>query len=183
MIFYTFINLDASASEQHAAAHRLLDFVLRRKYGIEKYTLGYAERGKPFVENYPDIFFNLSHCTGLAVCAVSEAEIGVDAELIRLYNGNASKRIFTKNEMLAVSESDDPNEAFFRFWTLKEALGKAFGTGIFSNLKEYEFSLKNGLPFCGSAPKKIFTQKKLCVKWILSVCSEVPESIFEEISF
>lgn len=185
MIFYTFLDEENCASKQayhHKAAHRLLDISLKKMFGIEEYSLETGSRGKPYLADRPDIAFNLSHCTGLAVCGVSEAEIGVDCELIRAYSGNAAKKIFSDAEIRFVSEGSDHDETFFRIWTLKEALGKAMGTGIFSDLKRYEFVFENGKPVCKELPEKFFIQKIICGKWVVSVCSDVPENDFEEVS-
>lgn len=181
IVYYNFIDMKASSDEQHQAAHRLLDEAVKRLYGIEKYSLVRGERGKPFFREYPDIFFNLSHCRGLVVCAVSDCENGADAELVRPCSKNAAKRIFTGNEMRFVSDSADPDESFFRIWTLKEAVGKALGTGIFSNLKNYEFRFENGIPVCEALPGKIFTQKILSEKWVVSVCGDSTENVFERL--
>ena len=185
MIFYTFLDEKNCASKQvyhHEAAHRLLDISLKKMFGIEKYSLETGGHGKPYLADHTGVSFNLSHCTGLAVCGVSESEIGVDCELIRAYSGSAAKKIFSDDEIKIVSDSSDPDETFFRIWTLKVALGKAMGTGILSGLKKYEFDFENGKPVCKALPKKIFTQKIICGKWVVSVCSDVPENDFEEVS-
>lgn len=185
MIFYMIINEKKYASKplyQHEAAHMLLDISLKKAAGIENYSLRRGSHGKPYLENYPEVFFNLSHCDGLAVCGVSDREIGVDCELIRHYRGNAARKIFSDREIDLVFNSDDPDEKFFRIWTLKEALGKAFGTGILSGLKKYEFSFENGAPVCKILPDKFFTQKIIYGQWIVSSCSDRPETEFEEIS-
>ncbi len=183
MVYYTLIDIDSSAKEQHSAAHKLLDEALMRTCGIKDYSIVCGEHGKPFLEKHSDIFFNLSHCKGFAACVVSDAENGIDAELIRPYSGNAAKRVFTENEMRFVSESDNPNENFFRLWTLKEAVGKSMGTGIFSNLKDYEFIFRGEEPFCKAMSQKVFTQKIIHGKWVMSVCSASPENDFTEIFF
>ncbi|MDE7278594.1 MAG: 4'-phosphopantetheinyl transferase superfamily protein, partial [Oscillospiraceae bacterium] len=155
---------------------------LKKMFGIEEYSLRTGGCGKPYLVECTDVLFNLSHCTGLAVCGISESEIGVDCELIRAYSGNAAKRIFSDTEIGLVFESPDPDETFFRIWTLKEALGKAMGTGILSDLKRYEFVFENGRPVCKALPEKFFSQKIICGKWVVSVCSDVPENDFEEVS-
>lgn len=179
MVFYSLFCEKASAKMQHEATHRLLGKALLRVYGIEEYSLAYGKHGKPFIEKHPEVFFNLSHCRGMAVCAVSDREIGVDAELIRPYSGKAARRVFSENEIKYVSENPNGSEAFFRLWTLKEALGKAMGTGIFSGLTAHEFIFENGKPICRTLPDKLFTQKILFGKWIISACSETPEKNFE----
>jgi len=181
MIFYTLFDETASAAVQHEIAHRLLAKVLFDIYGIAEYSFVYGKHGKPYIKNRPKIFFNLSHCRGMAVCAIADREIGVDAELIRPYNGKAARRVFSENEIKYVSESPDSAEAFFRLWTLKEALGKAVGTGIFRGLKEYEFTYENGVPICRALPGKIFTQKIFYGKWAVSVCADTAEDAFVQV--
>lgn len=38
------------------------------------------ERGKPFLRDRQDLFFNISHSGEYAVCAVSEHPVGIDIE-------------------------------------------------------------------------------------------------------
>lgn len=182
MIFYTFLNENSDHNEEHNAAHMLLEYGLKKLYGISGSGLEKGEHGKPYLPGLPGIHFSLSHCRGLAVCGISECEIGVDAELIRNYSPKAMKRIFSPEEHEMVLSSEDPNEKFFRIWTLKEALGKYFGTGLFSNLSSYSFSLDDEQPSCENAGEKIFTQKILQKKWIVSICAHDPENDFVFIS-
>lgn len=182
MIFYTIINASAQRSEQHNAAYRLLEKSLKTIYGISDPVIEKNENGKPFITNYPDIYFNLSHCTGLVVCGISDGEIGVDAELIRSYNGKAAKRIFSESERNFVLHGLDKDKNFFSIWTLKEALGKALGTGISSGLSQYEFTFHNGIPVCSSFPEKKFTQKILMNTWLVSVCADDYENNFQRIN-
>lgn len=184
MIFYTLLNEENAAPRyayQHEAAYKLLSTVLKKTCEIENYLIERRSHGKPYLADRPDVFFNLSHCCGLAVCGLSDKEIGVDCELIRPYSGKAARKIFSAREIDLVLQSEAPDEIFFRIWTLKEALGKAFGTGLFSDLKKYEFDFENGVPFCRALPEKSFTQKVISNKWIVSVCSDEREKYFEEI--
>ncbi len=171
MVFYTFIDESVSAKEQHEAAHGLLKTVLKKYYEIENYTVEYGAHGKPYLAEYTDLHFNLSHCRGLVLCGVSKSGIGVDAELIRPYSGNAAKRIFSGAEVELVRKSEDPDEMFFRLWTLKEALGKNIGTGI-SGMKDFEFSFTDGKPVCRNFPEKFFVHTVLNKKWAVSVCAD-----------
>lgn len=178
MIFYTFIDENSGRKEEHSAAHKLLEYGLKKIYGISDIELGYEEHGKPFLINYPEIHFSISHCKGLAVCGSSGENIGVDAEFIREFRPNVMKKIFSPDEQEIVLSSQNQNEDFFRIWTLKEALGKYFGTGIFSDLSSYTFLLKNEYPVCEKINDKIFTQKILQNKWVISVCAHDPENEF-----
>lgn len=176
MIYYRVVDETLPAKELHNLAHIMLAEMLKKNYGIENYRVEKNEHGKPFLPDYPHIHFNLSHCKGLIVCGFSEAEIGVDAELIRPYNGKAAKRIFSSEEMEQVSRSKCPDEMFFRFWTLKEALGKNLGTGLFSSLSEAVFQIDGENPECNRYPDKCFVQKIIQEKWVVSICADNPFS-------
>ena len=71
--------------EQHAAAHELLEESLRaychaHKRPVPALDFAYGEAGKPSLPSQPGLFFNLTHCEGLAACLVSDCECGVDAD-------------------------------------------------------------------------------------------------------
>lgn len=177
MIYYRLIDETASAKEMHKAVHAFLAELLKKNYGIENYRLGKTEHGKPYLPDYPNIHFNLSHCRGLLVCAFSSGEIGVDSEIIRHYNGRAAKRIFSPQEIETTEKSIAPDETFFRFWTLKEALGKNLGTGLFSSLSKVTFLLDRESPRCEEYSEKVFVQKIIQKKWVVSVCADNPNFI------
>ena len=179
MIFYTLLDENSNRHTEHDAAYKLLSYVLEKYYGITSFQTKKNEHGKPYLKNNTGIFFNISHCKGLAVCGISEKEIGVDAEYFRSYNEKVMKRIFSDSEQDHVLSSDDPKEYFFRIWTLKEALGKYMGTGLFSGLKEFSFSFTDaGDPVCEKTEGTFFSQKILHEKWVISVCAHDPENEF-----
>lgn len=182
MIFYTIFEENLKQSEQHKIACALLAEALEKRFGIKNFTIKKAEKGKPFLAEYPEVHFNISHCPGLAVCGISCGEIGVDAELIRPHRKNAMKRIFSPEERELVAASENPDEDFFRIWTLKESLCKFTGEGIFSGLSGYSFDLAGEepvCPVCKTCADKIFTQKIIEKKWVVSVCAHDRESDFE----
>jgi 4'-phosphopantetheinyl transferase len=74
--------------------------------------------------------FNVSHCEGLALCAIARREVGVDLELVerprRPRWPEIAARFFHPDEQRVVSGWVD----FLRIWTLKEACLKALGSGL-----------------------------------------------------
>ncbi len=84
--------------------------------------------GKPYLKDWPRIQFNLSHSGAYGVCAVSDAPVGVDVEMIRPLRQDVAKRFFTKVEQGYLSAQ--PPEEFFRLWTRKESFTKAVGKGL-----------------------------------------------------
>ncbi len=110
--------------------------------GIEEEKIEFArtENGKPYALN-ADIYFNISHSKDIVICAVSDSEIGVDAELIRDIDLRIAKFACTDEDFKYLNETEDSSERklrFFRIWTAKEAYVKYCGTGI-SYLKDINF--------------------------------------------
>ena len=178
MIFYSFLDDDSNRKAEHEAAYKLLSYVLEKYYSINSFRIEKGEHGKPYLKDTNGIHFNISHCKGLVVCGVSENEIGVDAEHFRNYRENVMERLFSPSEQKYVFSSDSPEVDFFRIWTLKEALGKYIGRGIFSDLKKYSFYFDGETPVCENSQGTVFTQKILHEKWVVSVCAHDPENEF-----
>lgn len=86
--------------------------------------------GKPFLTDYPKIYFNLSHSDQMAACAISDRPIGIDIEHIGTPNFKIAKRFFTENEQNFIDSSSDKTKAFYDIWTRKEALLKCTGRGL-----------------------------------------------------
>lgn len=101
-----------------------------------------TKSGKPYIKNNP-VYFSISHCDGLAVCVLSEDEIGVDCESIRRASNAVMKRCYGDSEKQNVINSPDSDTTFSRLWTLKESYVKMTGDGIASDLKTKCFDIKN----------------------------------------
>jgi phosphopantetheinyl transferase len=76
--------------------------------------------------------FNLSHSGDAIALAVSDADIGVDIEGLRpLRNADGlARHVLHPRELAWLDAQPARLPAFFRLWTLKEALLKAAGTGF-----------------------------------------------------
>ena len=108
----------------------LFDFVEMSRYRDLEWK--YNEHGKPYLANGP--YFSISHCKeGIAV-AIDDAPIGVDIEAIRHANEDLIERTMNEEEKRLIANSQQPiaDREFTRFWTQKEAIVKAEGTGIYS---------------------------------------------------
>ena len=118
-------------------AYQLLKQALREEYGITDNPLfEYNESGKPSLGGYPEIFFNLSHCKEAAACVVSDHPVGIDVESLRQYKDSLAEYCMNDDELLQIKSSDNPDEAFIRLWTMKEATIKLLGTTISNGMKE-----------------------------------------------
>lgn len=131
----------------HDTVYELLFNSLRAEYDVSLSfnDIGRGEYGKPYLINYPNIHFSLSHCKGLCVCLLSDGICGVDAENIRPVREKTAQRICSPNEyeLLSAKSGMDKDLFFTSLWTLKESYAKADGRGI-SVIKNAVFEGKNG---------------------------------------
>ncbi len=150
MLYYTLIdeNVYSERNKIHAAEHsaaiRLLEYAVKKEYGLYSLPeISVGEKGKPYFKE-TGICFNLSHARGIAVCGISDKNIGVDCEADGRCSMSAAKKIFSAEENAALSklpENEKPR-LFTEIWTAKEAYGKAVGKGLSSAL--------NGICFIGA---------------------------------
>ena len=101
--------------------------------------------GKPYLADYPDVFFNLSHCQNNWVLVITTTgRIGVDIELIRPRNGMQAlvKRCFSAAEQQSwnAMPEDEKQRRFYQYWTAKEAFVKAVGQGIALGLDKVQIA-------------------------------------------
>jgi 4'-phosphopantetheinyl transferase len=131
------------------AARGLLRQILAAYLGAppEALRFCYSARGKPFLEQAEaGLEFNLAHSGGLALYAVAgNRPVGVDLERIRAeidVEGIAA-RFFSPKEAAALRAMPQAERlpAFFRCWTRKEALLKAWGEGLPFGLDRFSVSL------------------------------------------
>ena len=121
------------------------------------------------------IHFNLSHSEGVGVMAIGiEDELGIDVERVRpMPDASAiAEQVFAVGEILALRGVADgaQAEAFFRYWTRKEAVVKSFGRGLAYPLDEFELSPDGLAPerlvFPGEGPS--------AARWVLPVAPPYP---------
>lgn len=110
----------------------------------------YSARGKPALEaGEAGLEFNLAHSCGLALYAVAwNRPVGVDLERIRaeIDIEAIAARFFSSLECEALRRlpAGERAGAFFRCWTRKEALLKAWGEGLPFGLDRFSVSLAPG---------------------------------------
>lgn len=114
-----------------AAAELALNKAVRKWFPDSHIPVNYAytKTGKPYLTEL-DAYISLSHSGELAVCAISENEIGVDIQNIDQMDIKIAKRFFSNEENDYIYNSVDSNKAFFEIWVKKEARVKLTGEGI-----------------------------------------------------
>jgi 4'-phosphopantetheinyl transferase len=132
--------------QSYALAHALLASVLRAN-GISTPCFLRGPFGKPKLKpqaGTPPLRFNLTHTDGLAACAIARGyDVGVDAETVDrpIDHLAIANDCFAPSEQAALGAATDRAETFFAFWTLKESLSKAIGSGLSLPLQEFAFTL------------------------------------------
>lgn len=162
---------------EHEQGLLLLRRALREQYGIDggdgrKPDLIEGAHGKPYLREYPQIQFNISHCMGLAVLAVGDCSVGIDVEYVRPYRELLLKRVLSAAELRQMEAAGEAGreELFFRFWTLKESYVKAVGCGITVPLQDISFQIgDDGGITCEKTGWK-FRQWILAGGYVLSAC-------------
>ena len=113
--------------------------------------------GKPYLNNYSDFYFNISHSKDLFAIALSDNPIGVDIEKKCKPNSSKNlhlielicKRFFSKAEQAYIFESSiNPLNKFYEIWTKKEAYTKFKDQSLinsFNNFCVLENELKQTL--------------------------------------
>lgn len=132
-----------SGKLEELAAGLLLRYALRDAAGIDLLNAEMTKNphGKPELKMVQDsyskpepaggqIHFNLSHSDGYIAAAVADCPVGIDVETNVDRDGKIAKRFFSEEEQQAIRDAEDPQLAFRRIWTRKEAYVKCTGTGI-----------------------------------------------------
>lgn len=101
-----------------------------REAGVRDLAMDFLAFGKPVLANCPGIHFNLSHSGTLAVCAVSDRPVGVDAEEMQKADMRVADLCFQPAEKEWILASADPDRSFTRLWVRKESFLKLLGTGF-----------------------------------------------------
>lgn len=131
----------------HAFLRRVLACYVKVKPADIKFENG--PRGKPRVCGLPGlrpVEFSLSHSRGVVLVGVTIGlAIGVDVELMRSLDecDALARRFFAPGEYRELCSLPEPARlnAFWRYWTRKEAVIKALGTGMSTPLDSFEVTL------------------------------------------
>ena len=136
----------------------LLSYALKQPYLPD---FSYYENGKPYFGEFPDVYFNLSHCKTGVVCGVSHKPIGVDIQDVRPFSLSAAKRVCNESELeflMSIENENDKEYEFTKLWTKKESIVKQSGIGISQNMK-------NAIPDC-----KLSLKTYCYDKFVISAC-------------
>ena len=110
-------------------------------------TITQGADGKPALPAFPDgPQFNLSHCGGLALVAVSpRVPVGVDIEEIKPLQEDLDTLFLTAREQTELRglTGESRLHRFYRLWTCKEAVVKARATGLSTDPANFRVAFSN----------------------------------------
>ena len=96
----------------------------------------FGQYGKPFLRDYPEIFFSLSHCSKAVACVIGDKLVGVDIETIKPIDNSIINYTCNEEEKKEIMCSVCPEIEFTKIWTKKESYLKMIGSGINGDIKE-----------------------------------------------
>ena len=117
-------------------ARNLLSRMLVDIWGMapEKVTIRSERSGRPYVEpvsSQPPPFISISHSRGWIACAATEiGPLGIDIERQRPGRDHAGIAAMAFGPREVARTSNSGIGAFYRIWTLREAISKARGQGL-----------------------------------------------------
>lgn len=124
---------DETAKKESLYANAALKHIIEKEYGISinEITVVKNEKGKPYIKDHSEIYFNISHTDKLIAIALSSTEVGVDVEGVGCPNIKIAKRFFTAEECDYIySDNANSSKRFAEIWTKKEAYVKCSGIGL-----------------------------------------------------
>lgn len=165
----------------------LIRSLICQKYKInnEEIKFIYNEYGKPFVQNFSDFHFNISHSGEWVVCATANSNVGIDIERVADIEAlKLANEFFSEEEFYDLSNMnfDEQINYFFDLWTLKESYIKTIGKGLYIPLNSFSVKKESRtLISYKNIPKNFyFRQYNVEPNYKISACAtreEFPQDI------
>lgn len=129
---------------QLAIAGKLLLLNLLKEFNssLPLSDLQYNTYHRPYFNTGFD--FNIAHSGYIVICCGTDAgQIGIDIEQIKEIDLDDYLNYFTKNEWNIIDTYQNRFDGFYNFWTRKEAVLKAIGSGFHTPLSSVDVSDKS----------------------------------------
>ena len=137
-IMLTYTVLDGRSG--HDAGRELLAKLYLDATGEDLPPIAVSDRGQPYFPDSP-WHFSITHPKRHAFCALAKCPIGIDAEEQgRKVSMKLAAKVLSDTEKLRFDQCSDKNDAFLRFWVLKEASVKLTGEGLNGYPNHTDFS-------------------------------------------
>lgn len=130
----------SKAQNTRESSEKFARFLLGKHLGTDgdKLKISRNQYGKPYLVEYSNIHFNISHTKGAIACAVSDCPVGVDIERIRKIDSRVVRYFFSQQEKdYVLADTENTDFRFTEVWTKKEAYLKFLGTGILLPVEKF----------------------------------------------
>ncbi|MGG0120496.1 4'-phosphopantetheinyl transferase family protein [Bacillus paranthracis] len=145
--------------------------------------------GKPYLKDYPNFNFNISHSGDYVLCAVDNKPIGIDVEEVKdIEYEDIAKSFFTEKEFDYIFNKDLNFQLnkFYELWTLKESYIKCCGQGLLMPLNSFTIEVDQCENIRVSSNneyrKHIFKRFDIGLGYKIAVCSlnkDIPNNIIK----
>ncbi len=146
----------------------IVKIVAKKTLKTKEILLECENSGKPYLKNFPNFHFNISHSGNAVVVAFCETPVGIDIEKITELKPKVAERYFTAEENQYIKNSPSPDLAFCEIWTSKEAYFKRSGKGIGTDFSKTSI-------LTDDIKKHIHTFKHN--NFLISVCCDNPQNL------
>jgi len=124
----------------------LIRTVIAEKLGIKNKNIIFNKNqyGKPYLKDYENFNFNISHSGDFVVCAIDDKPIGIDIEQVKhMEYEDIAKIFFLASEFEYIAKADlcSRIKKFYEIWTLKESYIKCCGQGLSMPLKSFSINM------------------------------------------
>ena len=164
-------------NQERYISYCIKKFIVKKflKIADENISFGINDKGRPFLKNFRDFDFNVSHSNGyIAVIFSKYTKVGIDIEFLSNHRNTdaIAKKFFSTNENFWLHRLSSKKEDFYILWTLKESILKMNGKGIScSGFMKYPFKFYDGKVYLMDSSSEIFFQTFIYNKHIISICS------------
>ena len=119
--------------KQSVLSSLLLRYAFLDAFGVDvfDFEVVYTEKGKPRFLEKDNLYFNLAHTNGAAVCIVSDTECGIDVE-------QACRKISEAVQERFLGKVYSSSKEAICEWVKKESYGKFTGEGLICDVQEKE---------------------------------------------
>lgn len=171
----------------------LLNYSLQKELCINNaIDWTYGIYGKPSLNGYPEIYFNISHSGDWVVVSVGNCNIGIDVEKIRHDTRKLYKDVLSDNERVFVEQLDGlcADDYFIKQWTIKEAYTKLLGIGLNKYFPEIDIKYAQNKILLFDRKSRVdyyqVVQQKIGGEYWCSICAECDRndiSLLKVVSF
>ena len=140
--------------------------------------IGRGKNEKPFLTDFPEIHFNLSHSDSRVMCVTGDTSVGCDVQKKKESDLRIAKRFFAPEEVLFIESAADRVEQanrFCRIWTLKESYIKALGSGLSTGLESFCVSFDKNTGEALNIGEYFFREFDLEEEYCYSLCKFAPK--------